>query len=135
MPPQGEPIVTLADLCLPLMVLLTIGALVPAKWAGRHDYDNSRPRDPGFYTAGFRARSQWAHQNSYESLPFFFAAVILAEMRAAPQGTVNALAIAFVVARAGYIAAYWFDRPTLRSVVWAVALLCNLAIFFLPLAG
>lgn len=126
---------TLADLCLPLMLLLTIGALVPAKWAGRHEYDNSRPRDPAFYTAGFRARSQWAHQNSYESLPFFFAAVILAEMRGTPQGTVNALAVAFVLVRAAYIAAYWCDRPTLRSVLWALALLCNLAIFALPLAG
>jgi len=135
MTPQGEPVVTLADLCLPIMLMLTIGAVVPAKWAGRHEYDNSRPRDPAFYTPGFRAQSQWAHQNSYEALPFFFAAVILAEFRGAPQAAVNALAVAFVVARAGYIAAYWFDRPTLRSAIWAVALLCNLAIFALPLAG
>lgn len=126
---------TLADLCLPLMLVLTIAAVMPAKVAGRHEYDNSRPRDPAFYTDGLRARSLGAHQNSYEALPFFFAAVILAEMRGVPQGTLDALAIAFVVARAGYIAAYWFDRPSLRSVIWAVALACNLAIFFLPLAG
>ncbi len=126
---------TLADLCLPAMVLLTIGALLPAKWSAWDQYDNSRPRNPAFYAEGFRARAQGAHQNSYECLPFFFAAVILAEMRAAPQGTIDALAVAFVLARAGYIVAYWFDRPTLRSKIWAAAMLCNLAIFFLPLVG
>ncbi|MGE0226062.1 MAG: MAPEG family protein [Acetobacteraceae bacterium] len=123
---------TIADLCLPLMLLLTIGAVAPAKVAGRREYDNARPRDPRFYADGFRQRSLWAHQNSYESLPFFFAAVILAEMRGMPQGTVDVLAVGFVVARAGYIAAYMADRPTLRSAVWAVALACNLALFFLP---
>lgn len=123
---------TIADLCLLGMVIVTIGAIAPAKVAGRRDYDNARPRDPAFFNTGFRQRAQGAHQNSYESLPFFFAAVILAEMRAVPQGGVDALAVGFLLARILYVGAYWADRPTLRSIIWAVALGCNLGLFFLP---
>ncbi|MDR3531354.1 MAG: MAPEG family protein [Rhodopila sp.] len=123
---------TIADLCLLAAVILTIVSIMPAKLDGAREYDNGNPRDPRFYTPGLRARSQGAHLNGYEAFPFFAAAVILAEMRSAPQGTVNALAVAFVVARIVYVLLYLTDRPTLRSVVWSVAFLCNLAIFFLP---
>ncbi len=123
---------TIAELCLPAAVILTILSILPAKLDGRREYDNASPRDPRFYTAGLRARSQGAHLNGYEAFPFFAAAVLLAEMRQAPQGTVDALAMAFIVARIAYVLFYLTDRPGLRSVVWAVGFACNLAIFFAP---
>jgi uncharacterized MAPEG superfamily protein len=124
---------TIADLCLLGMLILIIVSVMPAKLDGRREYDNANPRDPGFYTPGIRARSLAAHQNGYEALPFFVAAVLLAEMRGSPQGAVNLLAVAFLLARIGYLACYLTNRPTLRSVVWGVAMLCNLGIFFMPL--
>jgi uncharacterized MAPEG superfamily protein len=124
--------VTIADLCLLAAVMLTILSIVPAKLSGVREYDNANPRDPGFYTPGLRARSRGAHLNGYEAFPFFAAAVILAEMRAVPQGVVNAFAVAFIAARIVYVLLYLGDRPTLRSLVWSVGLLCNLAIFFSP---
>ena len=123
---------TIADLCLLAAVILTILSIMPAKLSGVREYDNANPRDPRFYTPGLRARSQGAHLNGYEAFPFFAAAVILAEMRAVPQGTVNALAVAFIVARVVYVLLYLGDRPTLRSVVWTAGFACNLAIFFSP---
>jgi uncharacterized MAPEG superfamily protein len=123
---------TIAELCLLAAVVLTILSIAPAKLSGVRDYDNANPRDPRFYTPGLRARSQGAHLNGYEAFPFFAAAVILAEMRAVPQATVNALAVAFIMARVVYVLLYLSDRPTLRSVVWSVGMLCNLAIFFSP---
>ena len=123
---------TIADLCLLAAVILTIVAIMPAKLDGRREYDNSRPRDPAFYRQGLRARSQGAHQNSFEAFPFFAASVILAEMRAVPQGMVNLLAVAFIVARVAYVVLYLTDRPTARSVVWSVGFACMLAIFFSP---
>ena len=123
---------TIADLCLLAAVVLTIVSIMPAKLNGVREYDNANPRDPRFYTPGLRARSQGAHLNGYEAFPFFAAAVILAEMRAVPQGTVNALAVAFVIARIVYVLMYLGNRPTLRSVVWFVGFACNLAIFFSP---
>jgi len=123
---------TIADLCLLAAVVLTIVSIMPAKLNGVREYDNANPRDPRFYTPGLRTRSQGAHLNGYEAFPFFAAAVILAEMRAVPQGTVNALAVAFIIARIVYVLMYLGDRPTLRSVVWFVGFACNLGIFFSP---
>lgn len=124
---------TVADLCLLGMMLLIIGTIVPAKIAGRRAFDNANPRDPQFYTAGFRARSLGAHQNGFESFPFFAAAVLLAEMRGAPQGSINALAVAFLLARVVYVACYWGNQPTARSIVFAAGFGLNVWLFLLPL--
>ncbi len=126
---------TIADWMIPAMLVVTIGAVMPGKISGGKEYDNSKPRDPAFFADPFRQRSLWAHQNCYESLPFFYAAIILAEMRGAPQGAVNALAVGVVIARIAYIGAYLGDKPTLRSLVWFVALGLTAAIFTAPLWG
>jgi uncharacterized MAPEG superfamily protein len=54
-------------------------------------------------------------------------------MKQVPQGLIDGLAIGFLVVRLGYVAAYLGDKPSLRSVIWAVGLAVNLAIFFAPL--
>jgi uncharacterized MAPEG superfamily protein len=123
---------TIADLCLLGAIVLTIASIMPAKINGRRQFDNAYPRDPAFYRPGLRARSLGAHANGYETFPFFAAAVVLAEMRGMPQGTVDALAVAFLLARFAYVACYLGNLPSLRSAVWSVGFLCNLAIFFLP---
>jgi uncharacterized MAPEG superfamily protein len=123
---------TIAELCLLGMVLLTILVLAPAKVAGWHAFDNAYPRDPAFYAKGPRARALGAHQNGLEAFPLFAAAVLLAEMRAVPQHMIDGLALAFLGARIAYAVCYLGDRPTLRSVIWTLALVCNLAIFLLP---
>jgi len=123
---------TIADLCLLAAVVLTILSIAPAKINGERQYDNANPRDPSFYTPGLRARSQGAHLNGYEAFPFFAAAVILAEMRGVPQGTVNTLAVAFIAARIVYVLLYLGNRPTARSIVWSIGFACNLLIFFSP---
>ncbi len=123
---------TIADLCLLAAVILTIASIAPAKLSGAREYDNANPRDPRFYTPGLRARSQGAHLNGYEAFPFFAASVILAELRGVPQPTVNALAVAFILARIVYVLLYLGNRPTLRSAVWSVGFGFNLLIFFSP---
>ncbi len=60
-------------------------------------------------------------------------AVLLAEMKGGPGGAINALAVAFVLLRIGYVAAYVTDKPTLRSVLWSLAFLTALTIFLSPL--
>jgi uncharacterized MAPEG superfamily protein len=124
--------VTIADLCLLAAVVLTIATIAPAKLDGGREFDNANPRDPGFYKPGLRARAQGAHQNGFEAFPFFAASVILAEMRLAPQGVVNTLAVTFILIRIVYVLLYLTNRPTARSLVWSAGLLCNLAIFFAP---
>ncbi len=127
--------VSVADWCLFAAVMLALLPLGPLKWARRGRFDNARPRDPGFYADPLAARVRGAHQNGLEALPFFMVAVVLAELRAVPQGWVDGLALGFVVLRAGYVAAYVWDRPSLRSLLWISAFVANLAIFVLPALG
>lgn len=54
-------------------------------------------------------------------------------MRAVPQGTVNALALAFIVLQIVYVLLYLGNRRSIRSMVWSAAFVCNLTIFFSPL--
>ena len=123
---------TIADLMLLVAVLVTIGTIGFAKVNGGRAYDNAKPRDPGFYRDPLRARALSAHQNGFEAFPFFAAAVILAEMRDAPQGILDLLAVAFILLRLVYVALYLLNRPTARSLVWSCAFACNLLIFFMP---
>ncbi|NPU11042.1 MAPEG family protein [Bradyrhizobium sp. 83012] len=127
---------TIAELCIFASVMLYLVTIVPAKWisvdgAGR--YDNARPRNPAFYAGGIRERALGAHQNGIEAFPFFAAAVLLAEFRAAPQNLTDELSVLFVIVRVAYVLTYIGDRPSLRSILWAIGFLITTGIFFLPL--
>src|SRR6201996_9839158 len=124
---------TVAEWCLFATVMLYLLTIVPVKWIGFRRYNNSKPRDPAFYDDPLRARALGAHQNGIEAFPFFAAAVLLAEFRAAPQNLINELAILFLIVRIAYVLTYIGNRPRLRSILWTVGFLINMGIFFLPL--
>ena len=124
---------TVAEYCVFATVALYLLTIVPVKWIGFRQYDNSRPRDPAFYQDAIRARALGAHQNGIEAFPFFAAAVLLAEFHAAPQNRINELAILFLIVRIAYVFTYIGNRPRLRSILWSIGFLINVAIFFLPL--
>ncbi|MGE5157487.1 MAG: MAPEG family protein [Gemmatimonas sp.] len=124
---------TIAEYCVFGSVVLYLLTIVPVKWLGFRDYDNSKPRDPAFYEEGIRSRALGAHQNGIETFPFFAVAVLLAEFRAAPQNLINELAMLFVIVRIAYVLTYVGNRPSLRSILWSVGFIINVAIFFLPL--
>ena len=79
---------------------------------------------------GFRARANAAQANLFESLPLFFAAVIIASIANAPQAMIDLLAIGFVISRIAYLICYIANWPTTRSIVWLIGLVCVIAIFF-----
>ncbi|HVV42152.1 MAG TPA: MAPEG family protein [Nitrobacter sp.] len=124
---------TIAEWCVFGAVLLYLLTIASVKWAGFRTFDNARPRDPAFYGEPLRARALGAHQNGLEAFPFFAAAVLLAEFKSAPQHLINELAVLFLIVRAAYVITYVGDRPTLRSILWAIGFAINTAIFFLPL--
>lgn len=127
---------TLADTCLLIACLLPIVCAGIAKSKGfgkpasQGGFDNNNPRQWLANLQGWQARAQAAQMNSFEALPLFIAGVLVAQRLGAPQGTVNALAVAFVLLRVGFIAAYLADRANLRSVVWGLGLGCCVALFF-----
>jgi uncharacterized MAPEG superfamily protein len=123
---------TTAEWCVFGMVMLYLLTIVPIKWIGARRFDNARPRDPSFYEDPVAARALGAHQNGIEAFPFFAVAVLLAEFRGGPQRLVNELAVLFLIVRIAYVFTYVGDRPTLRSILWGLGFLINIAIFFLP---
>ncbi len=124
---------TVAEWCVFAVVALYLLTIVSVKWFGGPGYDNALPRDPAFYQNAIRARALGAHQNGIEAFPFFAAAVLLAEFRAAPQNLINELAVLFLIVRIAYVLTYIGNRPRLRSILWNLGFTINVAIFFLPL--
>lgn len=127
---------TLAYGCVLIAALLPIVCAGISKWGAfnksRHQggYDNHNPRAWLAQQTDWRARANSAQANTHEALPFFFAAVVIAHQLQASQPLVDALAAAFLVLRAAYILAYVADKASIRSALWALALIANIAILF-----
>jgi uncharacterized MAPEG superfamily protein len=117
-----------------------IAALLPIVCAGIAKYGTfSKPRreggfdnrDPRAWLArqsDWRARANAAQANSFEGLPFFIGAVIIAHQLGATQAYIDILAFIYIVLRCMYIIMYVADMASARSVVWFLALLTNIAI-------
>ena len=110
----------LSHWCILIAGLLPYAAALIAK--SRKDFDNANPREWLGRQQGFRARAHAAQLNSFEAFPLFAAAVILAQLRDAPQDTIDILAVIFVLARVLYIALYVANYALLRSLVWVVGI-------------
>jgi uncharacterized MAPEG superfamily protein len=124
---------TIAEWCVFGTLLLYLLTIAPIKWIGFRRFDNANPRDPGFYQGPIGSRALGAHQNGIEAFPFFAFAVLLAEFRGGPQRFVNELAVLFLIVRVAYVLTYVGNRPSLRSILWALGFIINVAIFFMPL--
>ena len=120
---------TIAYACVLFMGLLPFVAAGIAK-KGFEQYDNSMPRQWLAKQTGSRARANAAQANLFESLPLFFAAVIIASIANAPQTRIDLLAMGFVISRIAYLICYVANWPTTRSIVWLFGLICVIAIFF-----
>lgn len=120
---------TIAYWCVLIAALLPYLTIVAAKW--RPGYDNHAPRAQLAHAEPWRQRLNWSHLNAFEAFPPFAAAVIIAHLAGAPQHTIDTLALAFVGFRALHPVFYALDRPTWRSVVWALAFLCMLGLFLI----
>jgi uncharacterized MAPEG superfamily protein len=94
-------------------------------------FDNHDPRAWLARLQGWQARANAAQANSFEALPFFIGAVVIAHQLRAPQTTLDILALLFVTLRVIYIAMYVAGLPMIRSGIWALALLVNIGILFI----
>jgi len=127
---------TIAYGCLLVMALLPVVCAGIAKSGmirtppGVGGYDNADPRGWLLRQTEWRARANNAQANTFEALPFFFASVIIAHQLQASQGLVDVLAVVFVALRLAYVAAYVANKANVRSVIWVLAVLANIAILF-----
>ena len=120
---------TIAYTCVLFMGLFPYVATGIAK-KGFEQYDNSMPRQWLAKQTGFRARANAAQANLFESLPFFFAAVIIAHIENAAQSRIDFLAVGFVLARIAFLICYVANWSTARSIAWLLGLICVITIFF-----
>jgi uncharacterized MAPEG superfamily protein len=128
---------TLAYWCVLIVALMPIVCTGIAK-AGmfgksRKDggYDNDNPRAWLARQTDWRARANAAQANSFEAMPFFIGAVVIAHQLGAHQGRLDILAFVFVVLRILYIMMYISGMATVRSAVWSLGLAANIGILFL----
>ena len=128
---------TIAYWCVLAMAIMPIVCTGIAKYGmfskSRRDggYDNHNPRAWLAKQTDWRARANAAQANTFEALPFFFAAVVIAHQLQARQAVLDILAFMFVVLRMAYIMMYVADMALSRTSLWAAALLLNIAILFL----
>jgi uncharacterized MAPEG superfamily protein len=127
---------SLAHWCVLVAALLPIVCAGLAKWGSfrtprsQGGYDNQDPRAWLARQTDWRARANAAQANSFEALPFFIGAVVIAQQLGARQGLLDILAFVFVVLRMVYILLYVAGQASARSVVWSLALAVNIAILF-----
>lgn len=93
-------------------------------------FDNHDPRGWMARQKDWRARANAAQANSFEALPFFMGAVIVAHQLGAAQARLDILAFVWIVLRVIYVVMYVADLPMVRSAVWTLALLVNIGILF-----
>lgn len=127
---------TLAYWCLLVAAILPIVCAGIAK-AGTFStprreggYDNNNPRTWLARQTDWRARANAAQANTFEAVPFFFAAVIIAHQLGAAQARVDILCFLWLFLRALYIIMYVGDMAKARSSVWFAALIVNIIILF-----
>lgn len=94
-------------------------------------FDNHDPRAWLARQTDWRARANAAQANSFEALPFFIGAVVIAHSLGAGQTLLDLLAMLWVFLRLFYIMMYVADMPKARSAVWSGAFLVNIAILFI----
>ena len=127
---------TLAYWCVLIAALLPIVCASIAKSGGagkprsQGGFDNDDPRAWLARLSDWHARANAAQANSFEALPFFIGAVVIAHQLGAQQARLDILAFVYIVLRLMFIMFYVGGLSTLRSLAWTAGLLVNIAILF-----
>ena len=121
-----------------IIYLILIACLLPyifaviAKMAGGfRAQDNQNPREFLSKATGLAARANAVQQNSFEGLPLFIAAILIAEYMVLPQQITMIFGIAYIVLRVVYGLCYLANWATLRSIVWFMAISCPVLLLLL----
>ena len=105
--------------------LLPYAFTVIAKFTGSFQpVDNQNPRAFLAKTTGLAARANAVQQNSFESLPLFLTAILMAEYMVVPEYFILRLGWAYIILRVIYGICYLSNWATLRSIVWFLSILC-----------
>lgn len=126
---------TIAYWCILIVAFMPMFFAGIGKFKGGFGFkENSNPRE--FFansTLDVVKRANWIQLNTFEAMPTFFAAVIIAHQLHAPQNRIDLLAVSFVLLRLVYGYAYFKDMATFRSLVWTAGTTCVVGLFVISL--
>lgn len=121
-----------------VIYLILIACLLPyvftiiAKVAGGFKVkDNQNPRVFLNQTTGLASRADAVQKNSFESLPLFIAAVLMAEYMVVNQAVILVLGQAYLLLRVAYGICYLANWSKLRSVIWFMSMACPIFLLIL----
>jgi uncharacterized MAPEG superfamily protein len=119
---------TVLLICLLIVVILPYLAKLPVGFAMNQlgGYDNNHPREQQSKLQGFGARALAAHQNGFEALTVFSAAVLTAIATNNSSLSIQILAVLYVISRITYHLLYLINLATLRSLAWFIGYACCL---------
>jgi len=117
----------LAAIALP--IIMAFIKKIPLAWDGK--YNNASPRAGLKGLRGVCQRASWAEQNSFEILPAYIAAVLVAHIAGADPSSIDQLALLFIVTRILYCICYITNWAALRSIIWVGGLLCIVGLFII----
>ncbi|HTO71414.1 MAG TPA: MAPEG family protein [Myxococcota bacterium] len=112
-------------------VWVTIAAGERRKQFGKAD--NKLPRLQEQQLTGRGARAMGAHNNAFETFPFFAAAVVVAHLANADPAWSADFAIAYVVLRIAHGFLYLADIDVARSLAFGLGQVCSIALFVLAM--
>ena len=119
------------SLCLSaIIVFLSIGPLTYGRLKAGYSLKNmSAPRDLFDELPDFGKRAVWCHQNCWESITLHAPACLFCLVTGviSPIALIAAWVHPFV--RLVYICAYVGDIPIVRSLCWAIGVLCSTLLF------
>ncbi|MEN8425672.1 MAPEG family protein [Acinetobacter schindleri] len=118
-------------LILAACLLPYVFTMIAKKAGGFKAKDNQNPRDFLEQSTGVAKRAHAVQQNSFESLPLFIAAVLMAEYLVMPQSLIMTFGIGYLIFRVLYGICYLANWATLRSIMWLLSMLCPIALLLL----
>ncbi len=118
-------------LILAACLLPYVFTMIAKKAGGFKAKDNQNPRDFLEQSTGVAKRAHAVQQNSFESLPLFIAAVLMAEYLLMPQSLIMTFGIGYLIFRVLYGICYLANWATLRSIMWLLSMLCPIALLLL----
>lgn len=125
-------------ICLPIAYGLVFLPKLPLSMAMAKQpegYDNRHPRDQQAKLTGWGRRAAAAHANGFESFAPFAAGVLACQVTGASPSWAAIFAVAYVVARVLYAAAYIGNIHMLRSAVWSIGFGATVALMLLPVVA
>jgi len=96
-------------------------------------YDYCAPRAMFDKLPPYAKRATWAHQNSFETFMIFAVAALMAYATGVNSPLAVWAALTFITVRLFYSVFYILNIPVLRSLMYAIGLVCSCTLFVLSI--